>query len=87
MEGEDRASRRAWAALRAAVWACLTSGWIECFLLEGGFESCMVLNEDSAARLRANLVQLRRILVRLGDDRLIRECWRRGSAADKRFSY
>ena len=37
--------------------------------------------------LRAKLVQLRIILVRLGDAGLIRQCWRRGSAADKRFSY
>ena len=86
-EREDLVACRTWVAFRATDWACLTSGLMDCLLCVGGFDSCRVLNETSAARLRAKFVQSKRMEVRLGEAGLNRECWRRGSVEERRFSY
>ena len=86
-EGEDWAARRSWAALMASAWACLMSGLMGCFFLLGGFESWVVLKDISAARLIAKFVQSRRMVVRLGEAGLSRECLRRGSVEERRVSY
>ena len=50
-------------------------------------DSWIVLNDNSAARLRAKFVQSRRIDVREGDEGLVREDWSRGRLEERRVLY